>query len=174
MKGEIPELKLDLGDGPAAIKQAEFIRQQFQKMGLKVKPVFNDWPTLQRKVNNKQIQMYTMGWIADYPDAENFLQLYYSGNIDKGTNNTNYRNPRFDSLYRIVRVMQDSPERTALYAGMVRILNEECPVALLYEPENFTLYGDWGFNVKPPSIGSGFYKYRRIGTEKRARMSGGR
>jgi oligopeptide transport system substrate-binding protein len=173
MKGEIPELKMDLGDGPAAIKQAEFIRQQFQKMGLKVKPVFNDWPTLQRKVNNKQIQMYTMGWIADYPDAENFLQLYYSGNIDKGTNNTNYRNPLFDSLYRIVRVMQDSPERTALYACMVRILNEECPVALLNEPENFILYGDWGYNVKPPSIGSGFYKYRRIGTEKRARLSGG-
>jgi oligopeptide transport system substrate-binding protein len=173
MKGEIPELKLDLGDGPVAIKQAEFIRQQFQKMGLKVKPVFNDWPTLQRKVNNKQIQMYTMGWIADYPDAENFLQLYYSGNIDKGTNNTNYRNPRFDSLYRIVRVMQDSPERTALYAGMVRILNEECPVALLNEPENFVLYGDWGYNVKPPSIGSGFFKYRRIDTGKRARMSGG-
>jgi oligopeptide transport system substrate-binding protein len=173
VKGEIPELKLDLGDGPTAIKQAEYIRQQFQKMGLRVKPVFNDWPTLQRKVNNKQIQMYTMGWIADYPDAENFLQLYYSGNIDKGTNNTNYRSPRFDSLYRIVRVMQDSPERTALYASMVRILSEECPIALLYEPINFTLYGDWGYNVKPPSIGSGFFKYRRIDPEKRVRVSGG-
>jgi oligopeptide transport system substrate-binding protein len=166
-KGDIPELKLDLGDGPSAIKQAEFIRQQFQKMGLKVKPVFNDWPTLQRKVNNKQIQMYTMGWIADYPDAENFLQLYYSGNIDKGTNNTNFRNARFDSLYRQVRVMQDSPERTANYAAMTRILSEECPALLLSEPENFTLYADWGFNVKPPPIGYGYFKYRRIDVEKR-------
>ena len=172
-KGEIPELKLDLGDGPSAIKQAEFIRQQFQKMGLKVKPVFNDWPTLQRKVNNKQIQMYTMGWIADYPDAENFLQLYYSGNIDKGTNNTNFRNATFDSLYLRVRVMQDSPERTALYARMVRILSEECPALLLSEPENFTLYSDWGYNVKPPSIGYGYFKYRRIDVEKRAREGGG-
>jgi oligopeptide transport system substrate-binding protein len=171
-KGEIPELKLDLSDGPTAIKQAEFIRQQFQKMGLRIKPVFNDWPTLQRKVNNKQIQMYTMGWVADYPDAENFLQLYYSGNIDKGTNNTNFHNAPFDSLYRQVRVMQDSPERTAKYAIMARILSEECPVLLLSEPESFTLFSDWGYNVKPPPIGNGFFKYRRINAEKRARAGG--
>jgi oligopeptide transport system substrate-binding protein len=170
--GGIPELKLDLGDGPTAIKQAEFTRQQFQKMGLRIKPVFNDWPTLQRKVNNKQIQMYTMGWVADYPDAENFLQLYYSGNIDKGTNNTNFHNTLFDSLYRQVRVMQDSPERTAKYAIMARILNEECPVLLLSEPESFTLFSDWGYNVKPPPIGNGFFKYRRIDAQKRARAEG--
>ena len=172
-KGEIPELKLDLSDGPYAIKEAEFTRHQFERMGLKVKAVFNDWPTLQRKVNNKQIQMYMMGWIADYPDAENFLQLFYSGNIDKGTNNTNYRNPRFDSLYEQVRVMQDSPGRTALYAEMARMLSEECPVMLMSEPENFVLYSDWGYNVKPHSIGYGFLKYRRFDIERRKREGGG-
>jgi oligopeptide transport system substrate-binding protein len=173
VKGEIPELKLDLSDGPYAIKEAEFARHQFERMGLRVKPVFNDWPTLQRKVNNKQIQMYMMGWIADYPDAENFLQLFYSGNIDKGTNNTNYRNAHFDSLYERVRVMQDSPERTALYADMARTLSEECPVLLTSEPENFVLYSDWGCNVKPHSIGNGFLKYRRIDLERRKREGGG-
>ncbi|MBN2188530.1 MAG: hypothetical protein JW699_03670 [Chitinispirillaceae bacterium] len=173
VKGEIPEIKLDLSDGPVAIKQAEFIRQQFQKMGLKVKTVFNDWPTLQRKVNNKQIQMYSMGWIADYPDAENFLQLFYSGNIDKGTNNTNYRNPVFDSLYLLVRTMRDSPERTRLYARMARLLGEECPLVLINEPENFILYSGWGYNVKPPSIGSGYFKYRRIDLLQRAQRGGG-
>ncbi|MBN2188862.1 MAG: hypothetical protein JW699_05370 [Chitinispirillaceae bacterium] len=172
-KGEIPELKLDLGDGPPAVKLAEFIRQQFGKMGVRVKPVFNDWPTLQRKVNNKQVQMYSMGWIADYPDAENFLQLFYSGNIDKGTNNTNFRDPLFDSLYRRVRTMRDTPERTAIYATMARIISEECPALLLSEPENFILYTDYGHNVKPPPIGSGYYKYRRIDTEKRDRAGRG-
>jgi oligopeptide transport system substrate-binding protein len=173
VKGEIPELKLDLSDGPEAIKQAEFTRHQFERMGLRVKAVFNDWPTLQRKVNNKQIQMYMMGWIADYPDAENFLQLFYSGNIDKGTNNTNYRNSHFDSLYERVREMQDSPERTALYADMARTLSEECPVMLLSEPENFVLFSDWGYNVKPHSIGTGFLKYRRIDVKRRKREGGG-
>ncbi|MGA2507595.1 MAG: ABC transporter substrate-binding protein [Chitinispirillaceae bacterium] len=170
--GEIPALTLDLNDGSYAMRQAEFIAQQFSAMGLRVKAVFNDWPTLQRKVNNKQVQMYMMGWVADYPDAEDFLQLFYSGNIDKGTNNSNYRDKRFDSLYERVRVMQDSPARTALYVDMIHIISEDCPLMLDNEPENFTLFSDWGYNVKPHPLPYGFSKYRRVDLEKR-RAEGG-
>jgi oligopeptide transport system substrate-binding protein len=173
--GRIPELKVDVvGDAGTAYtsRHADFLRQQFAMLGLRLKVVYNDWPTLQRKVHNKQAQMYNMGWHADYPDAENFLQLYYTGNIDKGTNNCNYSNPEFDSLYETVRVMQDSPERTALYARMIRILNEDCPVLLLTEPERFTLSYDWMMNVKPHPVGYGYTKYHRIDTKMRARHGG--
>jgi oligopeptide transport system substrate-binding protein len=173
VKGDIPELKIDLSDGPEAIKEAEFARQQFAKIGLRIKTIFNDWPTLQRKVNNKQSQMYMMGWIADYPDAEDFLQLYYSGNIDKGTNNANYRNPVFDSLYERVRVMQDSPERTAVYAAMIRMISEDCPVMLMYEPENFVLFHDWDHPMKQHPMGYGFFKYHSIDEQKRFNEGGG-
>ena len=116
--------------------------------------------------------MYMMGWVADYPDAEDFLQLFYSGNIDKGTNNTNYRDPHFDSLYERIRVMQDSPARTAIYVEMIRIISEDCPLLLDYEPENFTLYYDWGRNVKPHPIPYGFTKYRRIDLGERHAQGG--
>ena len=172
--GEIPEIKFDLSDGPYALRMADFARQQFSKLGLKVKCVFNDWPTLQRKVENKQVQMYTMGWVADYPDAENFLQLFYSGNIDKGTNNANYRNARYDSLYQTIRIMQDSPRRTGLYAQMIRIVSEECPVLLMTESESFSLYYDWIQNVKQHPIGFGFAKFRRIDGALRGRETGGK
>lgn len=172
VNGEIPELKLDLTSGPQPARVAEFTRQQFEPLGVKVKPIFNDWPTLQRKVANKQAQMYTMGWHADYPDAENFLQLYYSGNIDKGTNNSNYKNAEFDSLYEVVRLMQDSPERTNLYARMIRLIGRDCPVLLLYEPESFTLFSEWVSNVKAHPIGYGYLMYRRIDTQLRRKLGG--
>jgi ABC-type transport system substrate-binding protein len=172
VNGQIPELKFDLSDGVYYLRMAEFVRQQFSRLGIKVKCVFNDWPTLQRKVENKQTQMYTMGWGADYPDAENFLQLYYSGNIDKGTNNSNFRNGEFDSLYRVIRVMQDSPERTRLYARMVRIISEEVPVLLLHEREDFLLFYDWIKNIKVHPIGFGYVKYRRIDADILARQKG--
>jgi oligopeptide transport system substrate-binding protein len=172
VKGEIPELRIDLSDGPYAQREAEYLRQQFSNIGLKIKVIYNDWPTLQRKVNNKQCQMYQMGWVADYPDAENFLQLFYSGNIDKGTNNANFRDHRYDSLYERIRVMQDSPERTAIYAAMVRILNEECPVMLLYEPEIFSLLSNWVKNFKIIVIGNGYSKYRRIDASLRQKEGG--
>ncbi len=165
VNGEIPELKFDLSDGPYSLRMADFSRQQFSRLGIKVKCIFNDWPTLQRKVENKQAQMYTMGWVADYPDAENFLQLFYSGNIDKGTNNSNYRNPLYDSLYVRVRTMQDSPERTAIYCRMIRMVSEDTPVLLLNESEGFSLFYNWIKNVKQHPIPYGFTKYRRIDTE---------
>lgn len=176
VKGEIPEIKIDMvgGAGEAsAARYADFMRQQFAQLGLDLKVVFNDWPTLQRKVHNKNVQLYTMGWHADYPDAENFLQLYYSGNIDKGTNNSNYSNPLFDSLYEEIRVMPDTPERTAIYARMINILSQDVPALLLHEPERYTLVYDWLLNVKPHPVGYGYAKYHKLNTDLR-RASGGR
>ena len=170
--GQIPEIKFDMSDGPTNIRMADFARQQFDRLGLTLKCVFNDWPTLQRKVQNKQIQMYYMGWAADYPDAEDFLQLFYSKNIDKGTNNSNYKSLEYDSLYEAIRVMPDCPARTALYVRMIRIISEDCPLLPIYEPENFTLFYDWMKNVKQHPIGYGYTKYRRIDESLRRTLSG--
>ncbi len=171
--GEIPTLMIDLGgtDGETA-KRGEFFKQQFDQIGVKVKVQLNDWPKLQEKVHNKQSQMYTMGWHADYPDAENFLQLYYSPNIEKQTNNSNYSSPAFDRLYEKVRVMQRSPARTAMYAEMVKMISEDCPVLLLTEPQSYVLIYDWIKNVNPHPIGYGYTKYRRIDTELRHELGG--
>ncbi len=169
----MPTLRLDVGsDSSAAITQTEFIKHQFAKVGIELKITLNDWPTLQQKVQNKQTQIYSMGWHADYPDAENFLQLFYTGNIAEGTNNSNYSNPTFDKLYEKIRTMDDTPERTAIYAEMIRMVNENCPVLALSEPTGFVLYYDWVKNVKRHPIGYGFSKYTRIDTELRKQVTG--
>ncbi len=171
--GKIPQLKLDLpGTDDRVIRQGKFIQQQFAKIGVDLKIIPNDWPKLQEKVHNKQTQMYMMGWHADYPDAQNFLQLFYSPNIEKQTNNTNYSNPTFDGLYDRVSTMQPSPQRTKLYAKMVNIISEDVPVLLLTEPEGYVLIYDWVKNVKPHPIGYGYTKYRRLDTELRRKMGG--
>jgi oligopeptide transport system substrate-binding protein len=171
--GQIPELKLDIGsrDTPA-MRQGEFIQQQFQKLGLRINVIYNDWPTLQQKMHNKVTTMYTSSWRADYPDAENFLQLFYSPNIKKGTNNTNYSNPEFDRLFEQARALGDTPERTELYARMARMISDDCPVLLIGQPETFLLCYDWVKNVKPHPIGIGYAKYRRIDVAMRRKMGG--
>lgn len=171
--GKIPQLVLDIGGTDSeSIRRGQFFQQQFAKIGVDLKIQPNDWPKLQEKVSNKTTQLYTMGWHADYPDAENFLQLFYSPNIEKETNNTNYSNPTFDMLYELSRVMQDSPQRTKLYARMVNIVSEDVPVLLLTEPEGFVLVYEWVKNVKPHPIGYGYMQYRRIDAELRRKMGG--
>lgn len=160
---KIPALTLDLGGREEdARKMGEFCQMQFQKVGLELKIELNDWPTLQERVENKLTQIYSMGWHADYPDPENFLQLYYTPNIKAGTNNTNFSNARFDELYKKSSIMLPSPQRTKVYAEMINILNEECPVLLLTEPVSFVLVHSWLHNVRPHPIGYGFGKYYRI------------
>lgn len=173
VNGKIPTLTIDLGGRDVeTAKRAQFFQQQFAKVGVELKFILNDWPKLQAKVNNKQSQMYTMGWHADYPDAENFLQLYYSPNITKGTNNSNYSNGEFDALYEKVRVMLDTPERTKLYVKMVHMISEDCPVLMLTEPQSYVLIYDWVKNYKAHPIGYGYAKYRGLDTALRHALGG--
>ncbi len=171
--GKIPQLTLDFaGTDSETSNRAEFCRQQFAKIGVRMKTNLNDWPKLQEKVHNKQCQMYTMGWHADYPDAENFLQLFYSPNIEKQTNNSNYSNEEFDNLYEKARVMADSPERTRLYVKMVNIISEDCPMLMLTEPQSYVLIYEWVKNFKPHPVGYGYSKYRRIDVALRHKLGG--
>ena len=77
-------------------------------------------------LKNKQGQMWFLAWGADYPDAEDFLGLYYSKNVSPGSNDANYRNPEFDKLYEKSLTLPDGPGRTALYKQMSKIVTDDC------------------------------------------------
>jgi oligopeptide transport system substrate-binding protein len=71
-------------------------------------------------------QMWTYGWIADYPDGDNFMQLLYGGNIGQ-SNVACYRSPKFDALYEKSRLLPDSPDRDTLYEQMSRQFEADTP-----------------------------------------------
>jgi ABC-type oligopeptide transport system substrate-binding subunit len=70
--------------------------------------------------------MRTASWIADYPDADNFMQLLYSKNIYQ-SNNACAVIPEFDKLYLQSTRMQDGPGRDELYRKMTRIMEVYAP-----------------------------------------------
>lgn len=65
-------------------------------------------------------------WVADYPDADNFMQLLYGKNIHSA-NNACFKHPEYDRLYAQTQRMQPGPERDALYRQMSRILEVYMP-----------------------------------------------
>ena len=71
-------------------------------------------------------QFWTYGWIADYPDGDNFMQLLYGGNIGQ-SNVACYRSPKFDALYEKSRLLPDSPDRDTLYEQMSRQFEADTP-----------------------------------------------
>jgi len=77
------------------------------------------------------VQLYFLGWNADYPDPENFLFLL-AGAQSKvrvgGENASNYHNPEFDRLFEQMKNMYNSPERQALIDRMVAIARRDAAV----------------------------------------------
>ena len=83
-----PSLKLAMpGTDTPCGSRGSFSDRCFNNAGIDVQIDYMDWPTFQDKVNTKSAQMFMLGWVADYPDVESFLQLFYSKNISPGSNN---------------------------------------------------------------------------------------
>jgi len=146
----------------------ELIADMYQKVGIVLKASYNTWPAFIEKMNRRQAQMFMLGWVADYPDAENFLQLFYSKNESPGPNHANYRNAEIDRMYERIRTMPDSPERTAIYEEMAGIIIEECPWIFLYQPKDFGLIHEWVHNYTTHAFPYGMGKYRRFDMQQRA------
>ena len=166
--GKLPTLKLSTGGTSTFHRQlGQFRQREFEDVGLDVEVEYMDWPTYIGKVHSKSVQLFSLGWVADYPDVENFLQLFYGKNISPGTNNFNYVSSEFDRLYEQLVVMQDGPERVELYREAERLVIEDCPAAFINHPVAYVMHHDWVENYKPHVFQYGLAKYRRIDMDKR-------
>ncbi|MHC4636236.1 MAG: ABC transporter substrate-binding protein [Planctomycetota bacterium] len=167
--GELPKLILSTGGTDSLSRQiCQFYKRCFDDVGLDIDIEYMDWPTFQDKVKTKSTQMFTLGWVADYPDAENFLQLFYSKNASPGTNNFNYSSTEFDRIYEKVSIMTDSPERTELYRKAELMVIEDYPAVFINHRVAYILHHDWVYNYKPHVFQYGLGKYRRMDMEKRS------
>jgi oligopeptide transport system substrate-binding protein len=163
------ELTIDLGhpNDPEMRARLELVAGFFAEIGIEIIPEYNNWPTFLARLARRQVQMYMLGWVADYPDGENFLQLFYGPNSSPGPNHSNYVNKEFDVLYKKVRIMQPSPERTALYKQMADIVVEDCPWIFTVHPKSYTLTHKWITNYKPHDFPYGMIKYYYINAGQR-------
>jgi ABC-type transport system substrate-binding protein len=141
---------------------SDYIAQSFAQIGVQLKPNLMTWPEFEKSVKNKKGQMYGFAWGADYPDAENFLQLFYSKNVSPGPNDSNYTNPEFDRLFEAALKLPDSPPRTELYKKMVRLLAEDAPWIFGVHRVDFVLAHPWVRNVKLHEFDNGRWKYYRV------------
>jgi len=165
-KGLAPLEYLSLADSTAR-QMTEYFQKSLAAIGIQLKVQTFSWPEFQQSLKNKKGQIWSFAWGADYPDAENFLQLFYSKNFSPGPNDSNYSNPEFDRLYEKSLTLNDSPERTALYQKMSAIVIEDTPWVFGVHRVIFGLSHPWLKNYKPHEFTHGMSKYYRIDTSLR-------
>jgi ABC-type transport system substrate-binding protein len=167
--GKLPTLTLSIGSTDTQRRQlGQYYQRCLGEVGIDIELEFMDWPIFNKKLNTKSLQMFALGWMADYPDAETFLQILYSKNASPGPNHYNYASKKFDEIYEKVVVMPDSPERTELYREAERIVIEDCPAVWTLHRVRYILRHDWLGNYKPHAYPFGMWKYRKVDTAKRA------
>ncbi|WP_240773409.1 ABC transporter substrate-binding protein [Pontibacter sp. SGAir0037] len=115
---------------------AEYMQKKWAEVGVRVQVDINQSPAHQETVDNGRSPFFMKSWLGDYPDAENYLALFYSKNFSPaGPNKTHFANAEFDRLYEQAKLERDVQKRWALYQQMDRIVVEEAPVIVLYYDE---------------------------------------
>lgn len=159
----LPTFVFDMGATHATARQlGEFFQQQMKQVGIKVKLRSSSWSEFSQRVSQKKSDLFESSWNGDYPDAENFLQLFSSANVSPGPNAANFKNIQFDQWLAQARSLPPGPERTRLYQNMEDLVVEESP--WIYKLHRSRVYAAqrWVYNYKPQSSVMDGLKYIRV------------
>jgi len=168
--GEPLSLTYDQNGNSSAYRQlAELMIKDMAKIGIKIVPQLNNKPRFFQKLRKGKFQLFRLSWIGDYPDAENFLQLFYSKNAGS-CNRAFFRDAEFDRMFEEIIPMPDSPERTRKYKKMVKYLSSKCPWIFESFAVSYQLNHDWLQNFIPHDFAFSRWKYLNIDAVKRSRM----
>ena len=124
----LPRITLSLSGsfGAAIPSYLEVIIEQWnQELGIQVDIQQTEWATYLEDVKDAKYQLFSIGWIADYPDPENFLDILFHS--ESANNNTRYSNPEVDRLLEEARTERDKTRRFQIYNQAEQIVLDEAP-----------------------------------------------
>ncbi|CAG0996026.1 hypothetical protein RHDC4_02830, partial [Rhodocyclaceae bacterium] len=172
--GEPLVINLDTtGGGVGSKSRIDWLNKQFQKIDVQLVVRSTDYNRFQDKVRKGAVQLFFMGWNADYPDPENFMFLLYGpqGKVrHQGENAANYASAEYDRLFERMRTMTNGPERQAVIDRMLEVLRHDAPWVWGFHPKDYTLRHAWLLNRKPNKVGHNTLKYQRVDAALRERL----
>lgn len=130
-QGENPKIRLATDVNYLDI--CEYLQRAYQNIGIDVTIELMPTATLRQAKSSGNLEAFRASWIADYPDAENYLSLFYSMNFSpKGPNYTHFSQAKFDKLYEETMKISDPEKRIVSYRKMDRLLMSSYPIIPLY------------------------------------------
>jgi ABC-type transport system substrate-binding protein len=112
-------------------QQAEMWKKTFDALSIRMEADKRLFPDMLKAEKQCKLMMRTSPWIADYPDGDNFMQLFYGRNIGQ-SNHGCVHMAEYDAYYEQSRQLPNGPERNALYHKMARLLEVYAPTLIGY------------------------------------------
>jgi ABC-type transport system substrate-binding protein len=142
----------------AARQGDELWKKNMDAIGIRITFKKDRMQELRKMARLGKIPMRGDGWNADYPDAENFMQLLYGPNAGQ-ENQARFNLPEFDRLYNEARRLPDSPQRTKLFDRMTELVLAYAPWRMAYHLIEDQLLQPWIKHYKPHPIKSQTWEY---------------
>jgi ABC-type transport system substrate-binding protein len=159
----LPKIFYDVrGTDTRKRQMGEFIQQELRNLGIQVEVRLNTFPAFIEKSRNGELQFWQGGWVLDYPDAENVLQLLITDNLSPGPNTAQYSNPEFDKMFHEIRELEDGDRKFELMRKMEQVIHRDLPWAMQYYSRNYILYHDHLKNFRYSDIINNNLKYLKV------------
>ena len=134
----IPEIVLNTNI--EARELCDYIQKQWEEFGFNVRVDVRTHSEQMQLIDEGRLSFFRSSWIADYPDAENFLGLFYSKNIPpNGYNYTHFSNKDYDEIYEKAMEETNDSARYVLYRYMDQLLMEYSPVIIVYYDQSIRI-----------------------------------
>lgn len=126
--------EITLHSNPMYQDLTEFIAKSLEDVGFEIKVQLSPGSFLREAMAKNTVDFFRASWIGDYPDAENFLALFYSKNTAP-PNYTFFKNEEYDALYLKAMSARTDEEASKLYAQLDQLMLEEAPIVPLFYDE---------------------------------------
>lgn len=165
-------LTFDVADtSPEGRLRFQFWVNRWRQLGLDVVLDATTYNKFQEKVRDGAYQIFQWGWVADYPDPENFLFLLTTAmarSESGGPNSANFKDKEYDRLFLEMQARESDLGRQKLIVSMRNILERERPWIELFHPEEYALTHGWLSHVRPPGLSIPTVKYHDVDQGARA------
>jgi oligopeptide transport system substrate-binding protein len=111
----------------------KYLQYKAGEVGIDIRIDISPPAALKEMKAQAKLPFFRASWIADYPDAESYLSLFYSRNFcPQGPNYTHFRNKDFDRLYEMAMECVKDSVRFTCYRQMEKLIMDDAPVVVLY------------------------------------------
>ncbi|MGA2285450.1 MAG: peptide ABC transporter substrate-binding protein [Dehalococcoidia bacterium] len=160
----LPQITItEVGAGASAGNDVQAIVEMWrQNLGVDVQIQQTEQATFWQDLDKGQYQMFTVGWVMDYPDPEDVLDLLFYSQSHQ--NSSHYSNPDVDKLLLQARTEPDTTKRMALYQQAEQIIVGDMPWIPLYNPQDNVVVKPYVKNFSLPPIVMPYLRYVTIET----------
>lgn len=160
---DFPALTLQIPTSESSQSLADIVQSNLADIGIQVNLKVVPWREHFEQIDKDEVAFFSLGWLADYPDADNILYSnFHTSSIQNFYNSSRFSDSTVDQLLDQARETGNENERIKLYREAEKIITDEAPWVFLHYPTTYILHHPGVHGIELSPLGASEIDYFRI------------